>query len=214
MVPELYIVTDRHATLGRPLPIVLEQALAALRDPVFAGDPPRVAVQLREKDLPSCALIRLAEELRAVTARARVPLFVNGRADVALAVGADGVHLGWRSLAAADVTARFPMLRLAISVHSVEEIERAPVTPDFVLFGPVHATPSKTGLMNAKGLQCLTVATATGVPLVAIGGLDASNVSGAFESGASGVACVRAVMCQTDPARAVKQLLVSARKRP
>src|SRR5215831_18140924 len=94
-VPPLILVTDRHATGGRDLIDVVAAALAA-------GLP---AVQLREKDLPGRPLLALAERLRTATARAGALLFVNDRVDVALACGADGVHLGDGSMPAATARA-------------------------------------------------------------------------------------------------------------
>src|SRR6185436_16593624 len=88
--PALVLVTDRHATAGRDLVTVVEAALDV-------GLP---AVQLRDKDLGGRALLALAERLRAATSRRRALLFVNDRVDVAIACGADGVHLGGASMPA------------------------------------------------------------------------------------------------------------------
>jgi thiamine-phosphate pyrophosphorylase len=101
--PALYLITDRRATGGRDLVEVVERALAGI---ALVGAPgASVAVQLREKDLEGAALLALALRLRHLTAAAGAQLYVNDRIDVALAVGADGVHLGGGSLTPAEVRA-------------------------------------------------------------------------------------------------------------
>ena len=109
-----------------------------------AGQGIRVAVQLREKDLGGAELFALATQLRTITKMCGVQLFVNGRVDVALACGADGVHLGHGALPVSAVRQLAPQLTVGVSTHSVEEVRKAKdAGADFVVFGPVFATPSK-----------------------------------------------------------------------
>ena len=139
--PLLYLITDRHATGGRPLPDVVA---AALRGIGGAVAPAQVAVQLREKDLSGRALTELARALRAVTAAAGVALYVNDRVDVALAVRADGVHLGGTSLDAAGAAAIAGRLAIGVSVHAAAEVAALRAARiAFALLGPIHDTPSK-----------------------------------------------------------------------
>src|SRR5881628_4051150 len=162
-LPRLILVTDRRAT-DRDLLEVVEEALGA-------GLP---AVQLREKDLPGRPLLALAERLRAATARTGALLFVNDRIDVALAVGADGVHLGGGSVPA-DVARRLvgPQALVGVSTHAPGE---APADADFAFFGPVYDTPSKSG---AQGEARLAEAVrAAAIPVLAIGGVTAARVPG------------------------------------
>jgi thiamine-phosphate pyrophosphorylase len=189
--PRLYLITDRRATGGRALEEVVAAALEGARDRAH-----EVAVQLREKDLHGRELLALARSLRAVTAAAGASLFVNDRVDVALAAGADGVHLGGRSLSIADVRALAPTLRIGCSTHTRDEVERAAADgADFVVFGPVFATPSKPNFVT--GIAQLAQVVALGVPVLALGGIDAQNAHSCVVAGASGVACIRSVMGAT-----------------
>lgn len=201
--PRVYVVTDRHATAGRPLVEVVAHALEGAR-----GAGGAVAVQLREKDLPARELLALARDLRAVTASAGAALFVNDRIDVALAAGADGVHLARRSLRPAQVRAIAPHLRIAVSTHSrVEVVAAAGDAVDFVVFGPVFDTPSKRGVYPATGLAALAGVCGLGVPVLALGGITVGNALSCLAAGAAGIACIRSVISTTNSAQIVSALL-------
>jgi thiamine-phosphate pyrophosphorylase len=204
--PRLYIITDRQQTGGRPLAGVVGQALGAVRDGRIPAA--SVAVQLREKDLGGRELFALAAPLRAVTRAAGVRLFVNDRVDVALAVGADGVHLGGGALDLDDVVAIAPALAIAVSAHSVVEVGRlrGQTRLSFALFGPIHDTPSKRPLGTPLGMAPLGDACATGVPVVAVGGIDASNAGACVAAGATGVAVIRAILSDAAPDRALARI--------
>ncbi len=210
VVPRLYLITDRKATGGRAL---VEVVAAALTGIAGSGLAPRdVAVQLREKDLDGRALTALARALRATTAAAGVRLFINDRIDVALAVGADGVHLGGTSLAPSEARALAPALALALSTHGIADVHAAvgdPARAAFAVFGPVRDTPSKRAYGPPLGLDALAEAARLSLPtlpLLALGGLDARDVPEVLAAGAQGVACIRPVMAATDPADAVRTL--------
>jgi thiamine-phosphate pyrophosphorylase len=204
-VPLLYVVTDRHATAGRPLVDVVRAALAGLP----AEDRGGVAISLRDKDLDVRALVALARELGAVTRAAGARLFVNDRLDVALAVGADGVDLGGRSLTPADVARVAPTLAVAVSTHDRAEVEAAARAGNvrFAVFGPVWDTPSKRALGTPVGLEALRAASVLGLPLLALGGVTAERAAGAWAAGAAGVACIRAVLEAVDPGAAARALM-------
>jgi thiamine-phosphate pyrophosphorylase len=196
-VPRLYLVTDRRATGGRPLGAVVLAALAgAARGGLAPGG---VAVQLREKDLGGRALRALAGELREITRAAGAALFVNDRIDVALAAGADGVHLSGTSLAPADARAIAPGLRLAASAHAAADLDHLRGTVEFAVFGPIRDTPSKRAYGPPVGLAALRAAAGRGVPLVAIGGLDVGDIPSITEAGAAGLACIRPLMAAENP---------------
>jgi thiamine-phosphate pyrophosphorylase len=208
-VPRLVLVTDRHATLGRPL---LDVVAAALSGIAATGlDAADVAVQLREKDLEARALTELAWGLRALTAEVGAQLYVNDRADIAVAVRADGVQLAGTSLPVTDVARFAPGLALAVSTHGVSEVAaaqaEAEANPDvriaFAMFGPIRDTPSKRRYGEPVGLPALAAASKIGVPLVAIGGIESDHVAPALAAGARGVACIRAIMSARDPAATV-----------
>lgn len=195
--PALVLVTDRHATGGRDLVDVVARALDA-------GLP---AVQLRDKDLSGRALLVLAERLRALTARTGALLLVNDRVDVAVAVGADGVHLGGGSMPVEVVRRMLPPGALiGVSTHAPAEV--AATAADFAVFGPVYATPSKATFGAPQGVAALREATATArVPVLAIGGVSAERVTQIRGAGAAGVAVIRAILGADDAALATRGLL-------
>jgi thiamine-phosphate pyrophosphorylase len=197
-VPRLVLVTDRHATAGRDLVAVVDAALDA-------GLP---AVQLRDKDLSGRALWTLAERLRGTTRRTGAALFVNDRVDIALAVEADGVHLGRASMPVAVVRAVLgPAIRIGVSTHAPEEITRAAADgADLTFFGPVFTTPGKTPVGPA-GLG--TAARGAPIPVLAIGGITAPEVAAVRAAGAHGVAVIRAILAADDPAAATRALLAA-----
>ena len=195
-VPKLVLVTDRTATAGRDLVDVVARALDA-------GLP---AVQLRDKDLAGRDLVALAERLRVLTRRAGALFFVNDRVDVARAVDADGGHL---AAASRPVEAARALLRsdalVGRSTHAVAEV--AETTADFVVFGPVHDTPSKRAYGAPQGDASLRAAVAHAlVPVLAIGGMDATTAGAARAAGVHGIAVVRAILGASDPARATRTL--------
>jgi thiamine-phosphate pyrophosphorylase len=206
-VPRLYLVTDRHATGGRPLSALLADAFADL--PAWARGTGAVAVQLREKDLDGRALTALGHELRAVTAAAGVALYVNDRVDVALAIGADGVHLPGRGLPPDEVVRLAPSLAIAVSTHSRADVAAAARAPGvrFAVFGPVFDTPAKRAFGPPVGLPALQAAAELGLPLLALGGVSPETAAACRAAGAVGVAVIRAVLSAPEPARAVGALL-------
>lgn len=188
----------------------MEVVAAALTGIAGSGlDPGKVAVQLRERDLEGHALVDLAGALRATTAAAGVRLFINDRVDVALAVGADGVHLGGTSLAPAEARAIAPALALAVSTHGLTDVRAAlddPARVAFAVFGPIRETPSKRSYGPPLGIGALTEAARVDLPLLALGGVDAADVPEVIAAGAYGLACVRPVMAAKAPAEAVRAL--------
>ena len=195
----VYLVTDRRQTGGRDLEPVVE---AALRGGVRA-------VQLRERDLSTRDLLALATRLRALTSRHGALLLVNDRIDVALACGADGVHLPASSFAVRDARALLgPRRLIGVSTHHPNEVAAAAESgADFVVFGPVHDTPSKRPYGPPLGLAALRRAAAeASIPVYAIGGIDAAGAAEARRSGAAGVAVVRAILAAADPAAVAAQL--------
>ena len=189
----LYLITDDETARE---PDVVAAALGAL---------PRglAAVQLRAKGLGGRALLAAAATLREVTARHGAPLFINDRVNVALAVGADGVHLPVAGLAPEDARAVGPRLAIGASTHSLAEaraaVERG---AHFVTFGPVWDTPSKARYGDPVGLgRLLEAAAALPVPVFALGGIDADRAAACAVAGAR-VACIRAVLGADDPGAA------------
>ncbi len=147
------------------------------------------AVQIREKDLDDRSLWEIARSARAALPPA-TRLLVNGRADVALAAGADGVHLPSDGVPAAALRRRFgPGLLLGVSTHSVEDVERArDAGADYAAFGPVWETPGKGPV---TGVGELARAAVSGLPVYALGGVTIERFGEVAAAGAAGVAAIR-----------------------
>lgn len=194
----IYLITDRtRVAPGYTLLSALEAAMSGgVR-----------AVQLREKDLPAADLLPLARELRDLTRRYDARLLINDRIDLALAVQADGVHLGGHSMPADIVRSLTgPELLIGVSTHSVTEVQRATeLGADFVTFGPVYATPSKAAFGPPQGLQALAEAChATSLPVFALGGITPQRQSEALQTGAAGIALISAILADPDPRQMAK----------
>ena len=149
-------------------------------------------VQLREKKLSTRALCKLTGQAVSLTSGSRTRLLVNERADVALAAGADGVHLTSRSLPAEVIRRTFPSdLLLGVSAHTAEEVMTAAISgADFAVFGPVFETPGKGPSVGLGGLSKVC-SQAAGFPLLGLGGVDGSNYHSVLASGAAGFAAIR-----------------------
>ena len=183
----LYLVSDRHQTRGRPL-------VSLIRVAVEAGVR---AVQLREKDLDTRALLGLAEEVLRITREHRAVLLVNDRLDLAMAAGGDGVHLRSSSIPVA-VTRRIlgPDRVIGVSAHTVEEVFHAEANgANFVVLGPVYETASKRGFGEPIGLRPIEEASRRcRIPVFAIGGVTVPRVREVRQSGAFGVAVISAIL--------------------
>ena len=159
-------------------------------------------VQLREKGLADGALLRRAEEARAVTRALGVPFVLNDRSDVAVLVGADAVHVGQEDLPVAE--ARRFGLAVGLSTHAPGEVDGADA--DYIGVGPVFATPTKPG-RPPVGLHLVRYAAEHArLPWFAVGGIDHSNVREVVEAGARRIAVVRAIGDAEDPERAAREL--------
>lgn len=184
----LYLITDRklfsaHCELYMALETVLEAGTRA--------------IQLREKDLSQKELFDMAVWMRELTNEYDAQLFVNDRVDVALSVGADGVHLGQNSVpvsAARKITGR--RLLFGVSVHSVPEaLEAEKKGADFLTVGPIYETPSKLQYGRPAGIDMLrNVRTQVSIPLYGIGGITLDNIREVREAGADGVAVTSAIL--------------------
>jgi thiamine-phosphate pyrophosphorylase len=195
----LYLITDRAASPRPPVEVVEECLGAGLR-----------AVQLREKDLEVRALLALATPLRELTRHHGARLLINDRADVAMAVAADGVQRTHASLPVAALRGITPPgFLIGASAHSTAEAsEAAAQGADFVVFGPVYDTPSKRRYGAPQGLAALeAAAAATARPVVAVGGITPARVPEVLATGAAGVAVIGAIYAAPRPADATKAFL-------
>jgi thiamine-phosphate pyrophosphorylase len=195
----LYLVTDSALAMGRPLLDVVGAAV----------DGGVTCVQVREKDLPPRAYIEQLLSVRPLLRERGIPLFVNDRLDVALAVEADGIHLGQTDLPLAmarNIAAGRLLIGVSCeSVRDATEAERGGA--DYVSVSPVFATPTKTDTAPSQGLDGVrAVRRAVRVPVVAIGGINATNAGEVIRAGADGICVVSAIVSAPDP-RAAAALL-------
>jgi thiamine-phosphate pyrophosphorylase len=170
------------------------------------------AVQLREKDLPTRDLYHLAERLLATTRAAGAALLINDRVDLAMAVSADGVHLTRRSLPPKESRELLgPERLIGVSCHSLADVgEAVDGGADFVVLGPIFETPSKTGYGPPLTAALLRQARArAALPILAIGGVKATQVPEVMAAGADGIAVISAVMAAPDPGKAAADLLAA-----
>jgi thiamine-phosphate pyrophosphorylase len=165
-------------------------------------------VQLREKTLADDELVAVAHAARALCEQLGLLLIVNDRPFVATEAGADGVHIGQDDAPVADVRELVGEDSLiGLSTHTPEQIDATdPTLVDYIGVGPVHETPTKPG-RHAVGTELVRYAAAHApVPFFAIGGLDAGNLGGVIDAGASRVSVLRAIAEAEDPERAAREL--------
>ncbi len=197
--PLLCYITDRSGVSGGDVLAVIEQAIAAGVD----------LIQIREKNLPTTLLLTLVE---AAVSRARGTasrVLVNDRLDVALAAGADGVHLPASGFPVAEVRRQYPALLIGASCHNLDELRRAEQGgADFAVFGPVFRPLSKESVMPALGLERLTeAARAVRIPVLALGGITVENAADCLRAGAAGLAAITLFQKSPDLKQTVSQLL-------
>jgi thiamine-phosphate pyrophosphorylase len=198
---KLYLITDRKQT---KLPLH-EAVRLALEGGVRA-------IQLREKDLPIRELLSLAKEIRAIANEFNAKLFINDRVDVAVAVEADGVHLGHQSMppeAVRKIVGK--RMLIGVSTHSMDEARAAEKgRADFVTFGPVFATPSKRQYGAPAGIEALkTVKRQTTIPVFGLGGIKPENLREVMNAGADGIAMISAIFGAED-VRGAAEMMVRA----
>lgn len=195
---KLYLIADRKQT-KMPLP---EAVRLALQGGVRA-------VQVREKDLPIRELLALSQELRALTKEFGAKLFINDHTDVAVAVEADGVHLGHQSMPTSAVRHIIgKKMMLGVSTHNIEEARAAESEgADFVTFGPVYETPSKIKISAPVGLEPLRdVKKAIDIPIFALGGIKGRNIGHVLWAGAYGVSMISAIFGAADIQKTAKNI--------
>ena len=196
----VYLVTDRELCLGRTLEDVVLDAVRG-----GAG-----VVQLREKHTSSREFLELARALVSRIQPLGIPLIINDRADLALASGAAGLHVGQSDLPAEDARLLMgPDAIVGLSVETREELmDAASLDIDYVGISPVFATPTKTDTHTPWGLEGLRWAREhSPLTLVAIGGIHASNARQVIDAGAHSLAVVSEICSAPSPAQAARGLL-------
>lgn len=196
----LYLVTDRALSKGRSLEKVV---LAAVQGGV-------TIVQLREKECTTREFVALAIKVKELLDPLKVPLIINDRLDVALAVKADGIHLGQSDMPyriAREILGKNAIIGLSVeSIQDAQEAEDMDV--DYLGISPVFLTPTKTDLTKELGLDGIRKIKAfSRHKLVAIGGINGSNAKNVIYAGADGIAVVSAICSAENPHDAAKSLL-------
>jgi thiamine-phosphate pyrophosphorylase len=207
---------------------VIAPCVIVITDPAFSDEllteraerlldavpPGSIGLQVRDKARPARQVFNLAERLKSICARHGAPVYVNDRIDIALAIAAEGVHLGDGSAPIED--ARRLLGResfLSVAAHRLEDVERAHAKgATAALLSPVFATPGKgppqgTRFISEARGRCPHLC------LYALGGIDEKNAGACFEAGADGIAVIRAVWSAVDPVGAAISLVASARDR-
>jgi thiamine-phosphate pyrophosphorylase len=199
-VPPLLVVTDRRQARRALVAIVAAALDAGCR-----------WISVREKDLPEDEQVVLARQLLPKTRAAGAKLLLHGEAPLARLAGADGIHLTAGADPAAARALLGPEKLIGISIHTVTEAAAIePAVVDYALAGPAFETPSKPGYgpeIGRKGLSDIT--RAARVPVLAIGGINATRIAELIAAGAAGVAVMGAVMRAADPEREVGGLVAS-----
>jgi thiamine-phosphate pyrophosphorylase len=196
---DLCLVTDEKLCLGRPVEEVVEQAACG----------GVTAVQLREKYLSTKDFLKRAFQLKKILSAYHIPLIINDRIDVALAVKADGIHVGQNDMPYEYFRKIIPgkMIR-GLSVETPEQAAKAEdYELDYLSVSPVFLTSTKTELEHEWGTEGLRqLAANTRHTLVAIGGINRSNAKKVIKAGAKGIAVVSAICSAPDPMAAASEL--------
>ena len=196
---DLYVITDENISHGRTHAEITELSIAGGAD----------AIQLRDKSCSSRELVLIGKPLREITRRSSTLFIVNDRLDVALACGAEGVHLGqgdMRTGVARQIAP--PGFIIGVSVSTVEEAILAEQEgADYVALSPTFSTGSKPDAGPGHGLEMLReIRRNVSVPVIAIGGINRENIPEVIAAGANGVAVISAVVGATDITAAARDL--------
>lgn len=202
---QLYLVTDEHQDIVALAKVVSEAVKGGV-----------TMVQVREKHGDVRTFIERAQVVKKVLEGTNVPLIINDRVDVALAIDADGVHLGQSDMPA-DMARKLigPNKILGLSIENQQQLDHVHELPvDYIGLSAIFATPTKTDTKTHWGISGLMQALqTTSLPIVAIGGINASNIQDIARTGTHGIALVSAICQAEDPfatAKQMKQLLADA----
>lgn len=196
----LYLVTVRDLSKGRSLQEIIKSA-------VEGGV---TIVQLREKKCTSREFLKLAQEIKDFCTPLGIPLIINDRVDIALAVKADGLHIGQSDMPYEIVRELMgPDAIIGLSVESVQDaIDAEKLDVDYLGLSPIYSTPTKTDIHHELGLEGIRkIRKISRHPLVAIGGINKENTAEIIAAGSDGIAVVSAICSAEDPKLASQELL-------
>lgn len=200
----LYLVTDESLLSGKDLYQTVE---AAVKGGV-------TMVQLREKESSTNDFTTRAIRLKELLSSYHVPLIINDRIDVALASGADGVHIGQSDIHYSQARRLLPEGKIiGLSVESKEQVfEANQFDVDYIAASPVFSTTTKTNTLIEWGLEGIEwIKSVSRHPVIAIGGMNKQNIASVFKAGAAGVAVVSAIISASDPEAAARELIEISR---
>lgn len=196
---ELYVITDETIGGGRSHAGIAQQAACGGAD----------AIQLRDKTCSPRELLRAARELRAITRKSGTLFIVNDRLDVAMASGADGVHVGQDDMRPGTARQLAPEgFIIGVSVGTVEEaLQAVQEGADYLALSPTFSTASKDDAGPGHGLDRLReIRRAVSIPVIAIGGINRQNAGDVIAAGADGIAVISAVVARPDITAAAREL--------
>ncbi|MBN2610179.1 MAG: thiamine phosphate synthase [Bacteroidales bacterium] len=197
--PSLYLVTDRNLSKGRPVEFIVEEAVRGGVN----------MVQLREKECPTLDFVNMAFRLKELLAPVHVPLIINDRLDVAMAVDADGLHIGQQDMPYAIVRKILGRDKIiGLSVETADQAKEAnKIDVDYIGLSPVFVTGTKPELVHSLGLQGIReIAAISRHIMIAIGGINAKNAANVLHAGANGIAVVSAIASADDPLKAARDI--------
>lgn len=198
----LYAITDRKWSGEKT---IFEQVEIAVKNGV-------TILQLREKDLPQKDFIKLAKELREITFRHKVPFIINDSIDVALSCDADGIHVGQSDMSAnnvRDIIGKNKIVGVSAATPQEAIIAEA-MGADYLGVGAVFSTSTKSDAKRVSYEELREICSSVSIPVVAIGGINESNVLKLKSSGISGIAVVSAIFAQKEISAATKRLKLLA----
>lgn len=196
----LYLVTDRNLCKGRSLTDVVRQAAQGGVS----------MVQLREKDISSREFVELGRAMVELLDEFSIPLIINDRADIAMIIGAAGLHIGQSDILYRDARELMgPSATIGLSIENcAQAIECQSWDVDYIGASPIFSTSTKTDTAPALGLEGLAdLRRLVNCPIVAIGGINRTNISAVFDAGADSIAVVSAICSADDPRMATQELL-------
>lgn len=206
---DLYVITDEVIAGGRSHAGIAQQAVLGGAD----------IIQLRDKSMSCRELVVVGREIVGITRKAGAVFLVNDRMDVAIACGADGVHLGQDDMRVSNARQLAPPgFIIGVSVGTVGEAEEAEQEgADYVALSPTFSTASKSNAGPGYGLDRLReIRRAVSLPIIAIGGISRQNVQGVIAAGADGIAVISAVVASRDitgAAREIRGLVQESKRR-
>lgn len=205
-LPRIYLITDRQQIPKD------KDFFSSIEELLKAGVK---MLQLREKDLSPAELYPIARQLRSLTNDYNCLLLINDRIDLALAINADGVHLGHQSLPIEIARKILGKQRIiGASTHSEEDVKKAQKQgADFITYGPVYFTPSKAIYGKPVGIKSLQQICQTyKLPVYALGGIKQDNVFDTMQSGVYGISVISALLSALSPNETYQQLMCELQK--